>query len=46
MVKRVTKRKEGKHYVISVGGHGMCLAFSKKEANNKIKSFRKQLKRK
>ncbi len=46
MVKRVTIKKEGNHYLISVGGNGMSLANSKAEANKKATAFRKQLKKK
>jgi len=45
MVKRTTIRKEGSHWVVSVGGHGMTLAFTKKEALRKQKEFQKQLKK-
>lgn len=43
MVQRVTIRKEGSHWVVSIGGRGMTLAFTKAEANRKAKAFRKQL---
>ena len=43
MVKRVTIRKEGSHYVVSVGGKGMTLAYTKAEAKNKQKAFQEQL---
>jgi hypothetical protein len=44
--KRVTIKKEGSHYVVSVGGKGMTLAFTKSEALDKQKAFREQIKRK
>ena len=46
MVKRVTIRKEGSHYVVSVGGKGMTLAYTKAEAKKKQAAFQKQLKKK
>jgi hypothetical protein len=46
MAKRVTIRKEGNHYVISIGGRGMSLANTKAEANKKAAQYRKQLKKK
>ena len=45
MVKRVTIKKEGSHYLVSVGGNGMTLAKTKAEATTKANAFRKQLKR-
>ena len=44
--KRVTIKKEGSHYVVSVGGKGMTLAFTKAEALSKQKAFREQIKHK
>ena len=46
MVKRVTIRKEGSHYVVSVGGRGMTLAYTKSEALKKQKTFQNQIKKK
>ena len=46
MVKRVTIKKEGSHYLVSVGGNGMSLAMSKAEANKKAEAFREQLRKK
>ena len=46
MVRRVTIKKERSHYVVSVGGRGMTLAYSKKEARRKQKTFQRQLKKK
>lgn len=43
MVKRVTIRKEGSHYVVSVGGRGMTLAYTIAEARRKQKAFQQQL---
>jgi len=45
-MKRVTIRKEGSHYVISIGGEGQSLAKTKLEANKRAKQYRKQLKKK
>ena len=42
-MKRVTIRKERKHYVVSVGGRGMTLAYSKSEAIKKQKALQKRL---
>ena len=42
---RVTIKKEGSHYLISIGGNGMALANTKTEAESKANAFRKQLKR-
>lgn len=41
--RRVTIKKEGSHYVISVAGKGMTLAYTKKEAKKKQKAFQKQI---
>ena len=43
--KRVTIKKEGSHYLISIGGNGMALAKTKAEANKKANEFRKQMNR-
>lgn len=42
---KVTIKKEGSHFVISVGGRGMTLANTKREASKKANEFRKQQKR-
>lgn len=44
MTQRVTIRKEGKHRVVSIGGRGMSIAKTKREAEKKAKQYRKQLK--
>lgn len=44
-MKRVTIRKEGNHYVVSIGGRGMTIAYTKAEAEKKAKQYRKQLKK-
>ena len=43
-MKRVTIKKEGSHYLISVGGTGYGLAYTKKEAEKKAKEYRATLK--
>jgi hypothetical protein len=40
---RVTIKKEGAHYVVSVNGRGMTLANTKAEARHKQKAFQKQV---
>jgi len=42
---RVTIRKEGSHYVVSVGGVGMTLAYTKEEAKRKQKAFQTQIRK-
>jgi len=42
---KVTIKKEGSHFVINVGGRGMTLANTRKEASTKANEFRKQQKR-
>jgi len=43
-IKRVTKRKEGGHFVISIGGQGMTLANTPEEAAHKMAEIRRNLK--
>jgi len=40
---RATIKKEGGHYVVSVGGHGMTLADTKAQAKKIQKQYRKQI---
>jgi len=40
---RVTIKKEGSHWLISIGGTGMDLASTKKQAETKANEYRKQL---
>jgi hypothetical protein len=40
------KDKSNTHYVISVGGHGMTMAYTKEEALRKQKLYREQVQRK
>jgi hypothetical protein len=42
-MRKVTIKKEGSHYLVSVGGNGMSLAFSKKEARMKQRQFQRQI---
>ena len=42
-IQRVTIKKEHSHWVVSVGGRGMCLAFTKSEARMKQKQFQEQV---
>jgi len=41
---RVTKQKEGNHWIINVNGRGMSLAFTEAEAQHKIDDYKRQLK--
>lgn len=44
-MKRVTIRKEGNHYVVSVGGRGTVIAYTKKEALRRQRAYRRQLRK-